>query len=169
MNKLVLHTFSALNAWVYRVSGGRLLGRFPSGAPVCLLTTQGRKSGQRRTVPLLYLADGDDLVVVASQGGAPQHPGWYFNLVANPTAEVQIGRRRFPVTARIVSAEEKAALWPRLVAIYPPYEAYQQRATRDIPVLRLSPCMIGCGSGLAASLHPLRLRKSAVTGAWQID
>jgi deazaflavin-dependent oxidoreductase (nitroreductase family) len=139
MNKLVLHAFSALNAWIYQVSGGRLLGRFSSGAPVCLLTTQGRKSGQRRTVPLLYLADGDDLVVVASQGGAPQHPAWYFNLVADPHAEVQIGRGRFPVTARIVSAEEKAALWPRLVAIYPPYEAYQQRATRDIPVLRLSP------------------------------
>jgi deazaflavin-dependent oxidoreductase (nitroreductase family) len=85
------------------------------------------------------LADGDDLVVVASQGGAPQHPGWYFNLVANPTAEVQVGRRRFPVTARTVSAEEKAALWPRLLAIYPPYDDYQRRTTRSIPVMRLSP------------------------------
>jgi deazaflavin-dependent oxidoreductase (nitroreductase family) len=139
MNKLLMRTVSALNTCIYQVSGGRWLGRFPSGAPVCLLTTQGRKSGQRRTVPLLYLADGDDLVLVASQGGAPQHPGWYFNLVANPTAEVQVGRRRFQVAARTVSADETAALWPRLVAIYPPYEAYQQRTTRSIPVVRLSP------------------------------
>jgi deazaflavin-dependent oxidoreductase (nitroreductase family) len=139
MNRLLLRTGSTLNTWIYQLSGGRWLGHFPSGAPVCLLTTKGRKSGQRRTVPLLYLADGDDLVVVASQGGAPQHPGWYFNLVANPTAEVQVGRRRFPVAARTVSAEEKAALWPRLLAIYPPYEAYQQRMTRSIPVMRLSP------------------------------
>ncbi len=138
MNKLLMRTASALNALIYQVSGGRWLGRFASGAPVCLLTTQGRKSGQRRVVPLLYLADGDDLVVVASQGGAPQHPGWYFNLLADPQAEVQIGRRRFPVNARAVSTEEKAALWPRLVAIYPPYEAYQLRTTRAIPVVRLS-------------------------------
>jgi deazaflavin-dependent oxidoreductase (nitroreductase family) len=139
MRKILLRIFSALNAWVYRVSGGRWLGRFPSGAPVCLLTTQGRKSGQRRTVPLLFLADGDDLVVVASQGGAPADPGWYFNLVADPIAEVQIARRRFAVTARVVGAEEKAALWPRLVAIYPPYEVYQRRTTRAIPLVRLSP------------------------------
>jgi deazaflavin-dependent oxidoreductase (nitroreductase family) len=138
MRKLVLRTVSALNTWIYRVSGGRWMGRFPSGAPVCLLTTQGRKSGQLRTVPLLFLADGDDLVVVASQGGAPQDPGWYFNLVADSMAEVQIGRRRFAVTARTVNADEKSRLWPRLVAIYPPYEAYQRRTSRSIPVVRLS-------------------------------
>jgi deazaflavin-dependent oxidoreductase (nitroreductase family) len=139
MRKILLRTMSALNTWVYRMSGGKWLGRFPSGAPVCLLVTKGRKSGQQRTVPLLYLADGNDLVVVASQGGAPQHPGWYFNLVANPIAEVEVGRRRFPVTARAVSETEKAALWPRLVAIYPPYDAYQRRTTRSIPVVRLAP------------------------------
>jgi deazaflavin-dependent oxidoreductase (nitroreductase family) len=139
MNKLLMRTASALNTWIYQVSGGRWLGRFSSGAPVFLLTTQGRKSGQRRTVSLLFLADGDDLVIVASQGGAPAHPGWYFNLVANPTAQVQVGRRRFAVTARTVGEPERAALWPRLVAIYPPYEAYQRRTTRSIPVVRLSP------------------------------
>ena len=138
MRKVVLRTFSALNTWIYRVSGGRWMGRFPSGAPVCLLITKGRKSGRRRTVPLLFLADGDDLVVVASQGGASQHPAWYFNLAADPKAEVQIGRRRFAVTARTVSAEERVALWPRLVALYPPYDAYQTRTTRSIPVVRLS-------------------------------
>jgi deazaflavin-dependent oxidoreductase (nitroreductase family) len=139
MRKLLLRTVGALNTWVYRVSGGRWMGRFPSGAPVCLLTTKGRKSGRQRTVPLLFLADGDDIVVVASQGGAPQDPGWYFNLVADPTADVQIGRRRIAMAARTVSAEEKAALWPRLVAIYSPYDAYQRRTTRSIPVVRLKP------------------------------
>ena len=71
-----MRTGSALNAWVYRLTGGRWLGRLRSGAPICLLITKGRKSGQRRTVPLLFLEEGGDLVVVASQGGAPQHPGW---------------------------------------------------------------------------------------------
>lgn len=139
MHKFVLHGFSHLNTWVYRASGGRWLGRFPSGAPVCLLTTAGRKSGRRRSVPLLYLRDGNDFVVVASQGGAPQNPGWYFNLQANPKAEVEIGRSRFAVTARQVGEDERAALWPRLVAIYPPYETYQHSTTRRIPLVRLSP------------------------------
>ena len=149
MNKFLMRTASAFNTWVYRVSDGRFGATFAGGAPVCLLTTQGRKSRQRRTVPLLYLADGDDLVVVASQGGAPIHPGWYFNLVAEPTAEVQVGRRRFAVTGRAVSEAEKAALWPRVVAIYPPYEAYQRRTTRSIPVVRLRPPPRGRTVGLA--------------------
>ena len=139
MRRLFLRGVSWLNVWVYRLSGGRWLGRFPSGAPVCLLTTAGRKSGRRRSVPLLYLRDGNDFVVVASQGGAPQHPGWYFNLQAHPKAEVEIGRSRFPVIARTVGEEERAALWPRLVAIYAPYETYQRRTTRHIPVVRLGP------------------------------
>ncbi len=139
MQTRLIRMFGALNAWIYRMSGGRWLGRIPSGAPIFLLITRGRKSGQQRSVPLLYLADGDDLVVVASQGGAPQHPGWYFNLVAEPLVEAQVGIRRFPVTARTVDATEKAALWPRLLVLYPQYEAYQRRATRSIPVVRLTP------------------------------
>jgi F420H(2)-dependent quinone reductase len=128
---------SAANVWAYRLSGGKVMGRFPSGAPVCLLTSIGRRSGKRRTVPLLYLEDGEDLIVVASQGGAPQDPGWYRNLAANPSAEVEIGHKRFAVSARRVDEEEKSRLWPRLVAIYPPYESYQQRTSRRIPVMRL--------------------------------
>jgi deazaflavin-dependent oxidoreductase (nitroreductase family) len=139
MRTLFLRAVSRLNVWVYRMSGGRWLGRFPSGAPVCLLMTAGRKSGRRRSVPLLYLRDGNDFIIVASQGGAPQHPGWYFNLQANPKAEVEIGRSRLAVVARTVGEDERAALWPRLVAIYSPYETYQHRTTRRIPVMRLSP------------------------------
>ena len=139
MNKPVLRVASALNVLVYRLSRGKWLGRFPSGAPVCLLTTKGRKSGRWRTVPLLYLADGKEFIVVASQGGRPQHPGWYLNLETDPSGELTIGSRRFPITARRVSEEEKAQLWPRLVAIYPPYQDYQRRTKRLIPVVRLSP------------------------------
>jgi F420H(2)-dependent quinone reductase len=139
MDKRVLRLIGALNAWVYRASGGKWLGRFPGGAPVLLLTTTGRKSGQARTAPLLYLDDEGDFVVVASQGGAPQHPGWYVNLVAQPAAEVQVGERHIPVTASTATADDKAALWPRLVALYPPYDAYQRRTPRQIPVVRLRP------------------------------
>jgi deazaflavin-dependent oxidoreductase (nitroreductase family) len=135
----MMRSASALNVWVYRLSRGKFMGRFPSGAPVLLLTTTGRKSRQRRTAPLLYLKDGNDFVIVASQGGAPQHPGWFLNLEADPKAEVEIGAERFPVTARRVSEDEKAALWPRLVAIYAPYDQYQRRTTRPIPVVRLTP------------------------------
>ncbi len=139
MPKPLLRLISVLSAWVYRVSGGKLMGRFPSGAPVCLLTTTGRRSRRSRTVPLLYLQDGDDLLVVASQGGAPQHPGWYHNLQSDPMADAQVGERRIEVAARTLSPEEKAAVWSRLVAIYPPYETYRRRTKRDIPVVRLSP------------------------------
>jgi deazaflavin-dependent oxidoreductase (nitroreductase family) len=139
LNKTFLHMASAANVWIYRLSGGRFTGRFPSGAPVCLFTTTGRRSGQRRTVPLLYLQDGEDLVIVASQGGAPQHPGWFLNIQSEPRAEVEVGRSRFAVIARTVDEDEKSRLWPRLVSLYPPYEAYQRRTSRRIPVVRLSP------------------------------
>jgi deazaflavin-dependent oxidoreductase (nitroreductase family) len=138
MNKRALRIASAVNVLIYRLSRGKWLGRFPSGAPVCLLTTKGRKSGRSRTVPLLYLADGDDFIVVASQGGRPQHPGWYLNLEADPSGELTIGSRRLLVTAQRVSEEERARLWPHLVAIYPSFRDYQRRTTRLISVVRLS-------------------------------
>jgi len=139
MRKSVMRAASALNTWIYRLSGGKLLGRFPSGVPVGLLTTTGRRSGRARTVPVLYLADGGDFILVASQGGAPTHPGWFLNLEADPKAELQIGPRRIPVTARPVAEEERDRLWPRLVAMYRPYDDYQRRTTRRIPVVKLTP------------------------------
>jgi F420H(2)-dependent quinone reductase len=140
MPKPLLRLISAFSAWIYRISSGKLMGQFPSGAPVFLLTTKGRRSGRSRTVPLLYLQDGDDLLVVASQGGAPRHPAWYHNLLSDPMAEALVGKRRIEVAACTLSPDEKAAVWPRLVAIYPPYETYQRRTKRDIPVVRLRPC-----------------------------
>jgi deazaflavin-dependent oxidoreductase (nitroreductase family) len=135
----VIRVMSVLNVWAYRASGGRIGGRFLRGAPVCLVTTTGRKSGRPRTAPLLYLADGERVVIVASKGGMSKHPAWYGNLVANPRCTVEIGSERREMVARTASREEKAALWPRLVAMYRDYDDYQARTDRDIPVVVLEP------------------------------
>jgi deazaflavin-dependent oxidoreductase (nitroreductase family) len=130
---------SSLNIAAYRLTGGKLGGRFLRGAPVCLLTMTGRKSGRRLTTPLIYLADGPRVVLVASKGGMAKNPLWYGNLVANPRCEVEIGRERRAMIARTAGTAEKRALWPRLVAIYRDYDDYQARTDRDIPVVVLDP------------------------------
>jgi deazaflavin-dependent oxidoreductase (nitroreductase family) len=134
-----LKFFSAATTWAYRATRGKIGGRFLRGAPVMLLTTTGRKSGKPRTAPLIYLEDGDDLVIVASKGGMSRHPAWYRNLEANPDVEVEIGSERRKMRARRVSDEEKARFWPRLTRIYRDYDDYQQRTERNIPVVVLSP------------------------------
>lgn len=130
---------SKANIWAYRLTNGWLGGTFPGGAPVLLLTTTGRKSGEKRVAPLLYLQDGNDVVIVASKGGMSHHPFWYKNLEADPAVEVEIGNQKRPYRARRASAEEKARLWPRLIKMYGSYDSYQARTTRDIPVVILSP------------------------------
>ncbi|HUI28447.1 MAG TPA: nitroreductase family deazaflavin-dependent oxidoreductase [Candidatus Kryptonia bacterium] len=130
---------SRLNTWIYRASGGRLGGGFPGGAPILLLTTVGRKSGEPKTAPLLYLQDGDNYVLVASKGGMSHHPLWFKNLEANPRVDIEVGRRKFAATARRANDQEKAALWPRLVKMYPSYADYQARTERDIPVVIVTP------------------------------
>jgi len=127
-----------LNVASYRATGGRIGGRIDR-APVLLLHHVGRRSGDARVTPLLYLPDGEDAIIVASMGGTPKHPAWYLNLRDAPDTEVEIGRERRRVTARTVGAEERGALWPRLVALYPAFDAYRRRADREIPVVRLSP------------------------------
>jgi len=104
-----------------------------------LLTTVGRRSGEARTVPLIYLEDSERLVVVASQGGMPTHPGWYHNLVAHPRVTVETGRRIREMDARVADAVERAELWPRLVEMYDDYDDYQARTDRQIPVVILEP------------------------------
>ncbi len=135
----VLKFVSRANVWVYRVSAGKIGGRWLRGAPVLLLTTIGRKSGKRRTTPLLYLAKGHDIVLVASKGGMSHDPLWYKNLQVNPEVEIEIGREKRQMVARTASKDEKAALWPKLVKMYRDYEDYQARTRRDIPVIILSP------------------------------
>ena len=120
----------------YLASGGQD-GHIWEGVTTLLLTTTGRRSGQARTTPLIYGRDGDRFVVVASRGGAPQHPAWYENLAARPEVTVQVMADRFTARARTASAPERAALWKTMAAIWPPYDEYQARTTREIPVVIL--------------------------------
>ena len=122
----------------YRANGGKVSGMF-AGAPLLLLTTTGAKSGQPRVAPLAYTTDNDRLVVIASKGGAPTHPDWFHNVRANPDVVVQVGRERVPMTARVADDEERAVLWPKLVALYPDYDSYQSWTERVIPVVVLEP------------------------------
>jgi deazaflavin-dependent oxidoreductase (nitroreductase family) len=132
-------TFGGLHTWVYKKSGGAMGARFVGGAPVMLLTTIGRKSGKPRTSPLLYLLDGEKVITVASHGGHPRNPAWYLNLLANAEVEVQIGNERRKMRAATATAQQKERYWPRLRAVYPPYQSYQDRTDRDIPVVILRP------------------------------
>lgn len=129
---------TSLHSFLYRATNGRVGGRL-AGGPVLLLTTTGRKSGRERTVPLLYLPDGQDLVVVGSNGGAATHPAWWLNLQTNPEATIEIGGRRTRVRAEKASPEEKERLWPGLVDMYSGYEDYRRRTDREIPVVILRP------------------------------
>jgi deazaflavin-dependent oxidoreductase (nitroreductase family) len=111
----------------------------PPFLPVLMLTTVGRKTGAPRTTPLLYVEDGEDLVIVGSNWGQRHHPAWSFNLLTHPRAQVQIGRETREVYARLASPPEKTRLWPRLVSIWPPYETYAQRSGREVRMFVLSP------------------------------
>lgn len=130
---------SRLNVWLWRISGARLGARFLYRAPVMLLTTTGRKTGEPRTTPVLYVEDGANLVTVASKAGSARHPAWYSNLLAHPDVEIEIGRQRRHMRARTAIDDEKERLWPRLTAMYPPYNDYQARTAREIPVVILEP------------------------------
>lgn len=133
-----VRALSGLNRVLYRATGG-VLGARLGRIRILLLTTTGRKTGRRRTKPLLYLRDGERLALAASYGGRPHHPGWYLNLRAHPDAEVQIGRKRQRVRARDATAEERRELWSRFVETYPKYALYQAKTARRIPVVLLEP------------------------------
>ncbi|HEY0755291.1 MAG TPA: nitroreductase family deazaflavin-dependent oxidoreductase [Ktedonobacteraceae bacterium] len=128
--------FVKVQVFLYRLSGGSIAGTF-RGIPILLLTTMGRKTGTKRTKPLIYLMDNDQMVLVASHGGTPTHPSWWRNLQQTPHAEIQIKRTLQQVEAREATLEERERLWPKLVALYPDYETYQKRTTRIIPIVLL--------------------------------
>jgi deazaflavin-dependent oxidoreductase (nitroreductase family) len=134
----MIRVTSALNKCLYRATGGVIGGRFGK-ADILLLTTTGRKTGRRRTTPLLYLKDGEDFVLIASNAGDDRNPGWWVNLKADPHGSVQIGRARTAITARQATPEEKTRLWPSVIDIYPGYDEYTTRTNREIPVVILSP------------------------------
>ncbi|HUA50686.1 MAG TPA: nitroreductase family deazaflavin-dependent oxidoreductase [Candidatus Sulfotelmatobacter sp.] len=108
--------------------------------PTLLLATTGRRSGQKFLFPLIYGPAGKGYVVIASKGGAPDHPGWYKNLLADPKVEVQVADKKFRATARTVTGAERAKLWTEMAALFPPYDKYKEKAAgREIPVVVLDP------------------------------
>ncbi|WP_327292343.1 nitroreductase family deazaflavin-dependent oxidoreductase [Streptomyces sp. NBC_01198] len=108
------------------------------GSPCLLLDYQGRRTGDWRRTVLIYGRDGDDYLIVASKGGAPEHPKWFNSLVANPEVHLRVLGERFTARAEVLSPEEKARVWPHLVEVYGPYADYQKSTDRDIPVIRLT-------------------------------
>lgn len=134
--------FRGINAFhrsLVRASRGRVGGRL-GGMPVVILETTGRKSGEpRRTMLTAPVVDGDTVVLVASYGGDSRHPAWYLNLTADPAVTIERAGHRSAMTARTATAEEKAALWPRIVKSYRGYAGYQKRTDREIPVVLLTP------------------------------
>ena len=121
----------------YRETDGEEGHIWKEGSTILLLTTTGRNTGKETTTPLIFAMDGDNPVIVASKGGAPEHPGWYNNLVANPAAEVQIKGDVFPVRARDAEGEERERLWTMMNGIWRHYEEYQTKTDRQIPVVVL--------------------------------
>lgn len=142
----LVKTVGGVHAWLYKKSGGSMGSHVVGGAPIMLLTTIGRHSGKPRTTPLIYLRDGDKFIVVASKGGYPTHPSWYLNLSVNPEVEIQIGTEHQRMLAQTATAERKALYWPRLCAVYPPYQSDQARTERNIPVVVLRPLTNGHGT-----------------------
>ena len=136
--RLALKLGSGVHTGLYRATGGKLFGRMGK-SPIMLLNTVGRKTGRKRTSPLLYVMDGEDFVIIASKGGAPTHPAWYLNLKANPDATVEVGDRKVRVRAEEVDSEEKVRLWQKMVEMYPTYDDYQRKTKREIPLLILRP------------------------------
>jgi len=131
--KLYLEDPDSAHMWDSTIVGG------PGILPTLLLTTTGHKSGEPRMLPLIYLKTDDKFVIIASKGGAPEHPAWYLNLVDHPQCNIQVGRDHYKVTARTAGDDERAALWAKMAEIYPPYNEYQSATDRKIPVVVLDP------------------------------
>jgi deazaflavin-dependent oxidoreductase (nitroreductase family) len=115
------------------------VGYLWNGATCLVLTAKGRKTGQERKFALIFASDGDDCVVVASKGGAPNHPGWYLNVDANPAVTVQVKGRKFAAVAHTATGEERERLWKRVNEVWPNYDVYATRTSREIPVVVLHP------------------------------
>lgn len=135
----VLRRAAGLHVALYRATRGRIGHRPPGLPPMLLLDHVGARSGVRRTTPLVYTRVGDDYVLVASKGGHPRNPAWFYNLRANPETTIQVGPRRVAVRARVASDEERPALWDKAVATYRGFAGYQARTRRTIPLVVLEP------------------------------
>lgn len=138
LGRMTVQVMTGMNNVAFRLSDGRVGGSVPSGAPICLLTTTGRSTGRPRTVPLLFLWHDDDMVLVASNGGMSRPPYWYLNVLEHPEVEVSVDDWTQRRTARILTDDEKAVHWPRLVDAYMHFDSYQRRTDRNIPLVLLS-------------------------------
>jgi deazaflavin-dependent oxidoreductase (nitroreductase family) len=131
-----LSVFGPSHVRLYQETDGEQ-GYLWNGAPILLLTTRGRKSGQMRTTPLIFVTNGDDPVIIASKGGAPDHPDWFLNLEADPHVQVQVKADVFDAVARTASGEERDRLWTEALKAWPQYADYQRNTEREIPVVVL--------------------------------
>lgn len=138
IGKWLFKRFMQFHVFIYRRSGGKTMG-VVRGMPVLLLTTMGNKSGKPRVIPVMYMRDKDTYVVTASNNGDGKHPGWYINLQANPQAIIEVDNQTLTVTAHTADKETKNRLWPMLVAKAPFFSDYQQKTSRDIPMVILQP------------------------------
>lgn len=139
MLERVLAPLLTVHQWLYETTDGRF-GASLGGRPMLRLRTVGRRTREPRTAALLYVRDAKAYAVVASKGGAPRHPGWFHNLTAQPDVEIQVGRERIPVRARIAEGEERSRLWARADEVNQgQYTVYQARTTRPVPVVVLEP------------------------------
>ena len=134
----VIALTSKFQAGVFRLTKGRLMNTF-LGGPVCLVTMTGAKSGKTRRLPLIHIAHGENKLLVASSGGMPKNPVWYYNIKAHPEIQIMADGQEKTYRARQVDDEEKAALWPVLLDVYPDFDEYQARTDRNIPVFSCEP------------------------------
>ncbi|MDB5446770.1 MAG: hypothetical protein JWQ97_2087 [Phenylobacterium sp.] len=135
-DEMDLSVFGDGHVRLYRDTHGEQ-GYIWNGAPILLLTTKGRNSGKMRTTPLIFVSNGDDPVIIASKGGAPEHPDWYQNLAADPHVHVQVKADVFDAVARTAEGPERARLWAEAVKVWPQYDDYQRATEREIPVVVL--------------------------------
>jgi F420H(2)-dependent quinone reductase len=130
--------FTKIQVAIFRSTNGKMLASMRD-MPILLLSTVGRKSGRIRTTPLMYLRDGENYVIIASNNGRDRHPAWFYNLQASPQVEIEIPGKRLQATASVASPDERDHLWPILVAKAPFYDGYRKKTSRSIPMVFLKP------------------------------
>jgi deazaflavin-dependent oxidoreductase (nitroreductase family) len=129
--------FTRMHVWIYRNLGGRFAGKTPAGGPILLLTTTGRHSGEKRSVALGYLDEGDNFYVVASNGGQSTEPGWSYNLKADPNAEIEYKDGKVETEVELLEGEDRDQAWGRFISAYPEYEQAEHWAGRELPLYRI--------------------------------
>jgi deazaflavin-dependent oxidoreductase (nitroreductase family) len=136
--KFFFQLFMSLHVFIYRLTKGKVMSSM-NGMPILLLDSVGRKSGKRRTNPLMFIRDGDSFVITASAGGAERNPGWYYNLRATPKTTIQVKDQIIPVTAVEAAPDERSRLWTKLVTEAPQFKGYESSTKRTIPMMILRP------------------------------